>query len=86
MTKPSYENSIDASLEQLVRRYCQLPEPLLCAEELERWEHKDLASRDLSSLVRELEAFKLWMPVSRPRHQWYRERVRQLREAIRCAS
>lgn len=85
MSEPSYETDIDASLEQLVRWHCRLPQPLLCAEEWERWEHTDLARRSRSSLRSELEAFKLWLPVRRPGHPWYVERVRRLREAIRRA-
>jgi hypothetical protein len=86
MDRQSYENAPDASLDKLLRQYCRLPQPLLSADELDRLEHTDLASRSLSSLLSELEALKLWLPVCRPQHPWYRERVRRLREAIRRAS
>ena len=85
MSERSYETYEDASLELLLGQYCRLPRPLACAEELERWEHTDLAHRNQSSLLSELHAFKLWLPVCRPRHPWYRERIRLLREAIHRA-
>lgn len=85
MDGQSYKTAPDASLNELLDKYCRLPQPLLSADELDRFEHTDLAGRTLTSLRCELEALKLWLPVCRPRNPWYCERVRRLREAIRRA-
>lgn len=71
-----------ASLDELIRRYCTLPDPLASLEEAERWAHLDLPRLTRSELRQEREVLRLWLRLQASTHPWLYERLRRIEQEL----
>ena len=73
-------------LAELLEQYCTVPNPVASFESLQRFEHRDIATRDCAELIQERAAITLWLGMYPVHHEWFDLRVRLLDRVLKHAA